>query len=204
MATELDGIPPGERKRRLRTELDRRVARLSAQEAEAAAARMADLVLALPEMAHAGGVLACLSFGREPDTWGLVDRLLELDKAVYVPRVDRRERRLHLHRYPCALERLSFGLRQPVRGTAELAEAEVDEAIDVALIPGLAFDRRGYRLGHGAGHFDRFLAHRGFSAVGLAFHLQLLDELPVEAHDVPMAAVVTERGVWRPSALRAP
>jgi 5-formyltetrahydrofolate cyclo-ligase len=88
-------------------------------------------------------------------------------------------------------------LRQPSSDAAELAADEIDRRIDVALVAGLAFDRRGYRLGHGAGYFDRFLSGRPFAAVGLAFDEQMVDELPVEAHDVAMDVVVAPQGVGR-------
>ncbi len=66
------------------------------------------------------------------------------------------------------------------------------ERLELIVIPGLAFDRVGGRLGHGGGHFDRLLAQgRGFK-VGVAFERQILAAVPSEAHDVPMDAVVTE------------
>lgn len=188
------------RKERLRGELRERLAHAAPADALAAAARIAERLSELPEWTRARGVLACLSFGAEVDTWALVEKLLASGQEVYVPRADPRDRQLHVHRYPCELRTLEFGLRQPPRGTPELAIGEIDSAIDVVLVLGLAFDRRGFRLGHGSGYFDRFLARHRLLAVGLAFDFQLLDELPRAPHDVPLAAVVTERGVWRANA----
>lgn len=108
-----------------------------------------------------------------------------------MPRAEPRDRQLHLHRYPCALVTLGFGLRQPRRDAPELPPAEVDGSIDAAVVLGLGFDRRGYRLGYGSGYFDRFLAGRELTTIGLAFDEQLVDRLPAEAHDVPMRLVVT-------------
>ena len=73
----------------------------------------------------------------------------------------------------------------------------MNEAVEAALVLGLGFDRRGYRLGHGSGYFDRFLAGRSFPAVGLAFEMQIVDEIPNECHDIPMSAVVTDCGIRR-------
>jgi len=160
-------------------------------------------VVELPEVASALGMFVCLSFGFELETWGLVGHLLASGRELYVPRSDPRDGLLHLHRYPCPLESLSFGLRQPPRGTPELDPAKVDETIDAALVVGLGFDRRGYRLGYGKGYFDRFLANRPFAAVGLAYEHQLVDRLPAADHDVPLTAVVTAAGVWRRSAAPA-
>ena len=74
-----------------------------------AADRMVERLLELPEVARASRILTCLSFHREIDTWRLVDRLLAAGGEVYVPRADPRDRQLHLHRYPCDLQELSFG-----------------------------------------------------------------------------------------------
>lgn len=159
-----------------------------------AAARAADHFLALVEERVARGVLVCLSFGDEIDTWGLVERLARTGRALYVPRAEPRDRQLHVHPWPCELRTLGFGLMQPPRGAPELPEEEIDGAVDLALVLGLAFDRRGIRLGHGSGYFDRFLDRHPVCAAGFAFDFQLVDELPRAAHDRPMAAVVTERG----------
>lgn len=184
----------------LRRRLEARLAALEPAAARRTAQRIADRVLGLPEITEAQAVLTCLSFGEELDTWGLAERLLEEGKEVYVPRADPRDRRLHVHRYPCELETLSFGLRQPPRGAPEVPVEGIEETLDAVLVLGLGFDARGIRLGHGGGYFDRFLAaHADLLAIGLAPELQIVDRLPTEPHDVPMDLVVTEERVLRPA-----
>ncbi len=70
---------------------------------------------------------------------------------------------------------------------------------DIIVVPGLAFDRRGNRLGHGFGYYDRFLEGlpEGVPRVGLAWAGQLVPDVPVDAWDVPVHALVTEEGVIR-------
>jgi 5-formyltetrahydrofolate cyclo-ligase len=182
---------------RLRARLDA----LDSATVAAAADRVAESVLALPEIARARRILTCLSFGAEIDTWRLVDSLRAAGKGLFVPRADPRDGRLHVHPYPCALRTLAFGLQQPPRGAPELAAEAIDTSIDAVLVLGLGFDRRGYRLGYGSGYFDRFLAGRPFPAIGLAFAVQLEDELPSEPHDIPMRVIVTEDGICRPQGL---
>jgi len=193
---------PGTVKESLRRKLRKRVAALDRETARQAALRIAERTLTLPEVAGAESVLTCLSFGTELDTWGLVERLLASGKRVYVPRAEPRDRRLHLHRYPCELETLSFGLRQPPRpppGTEpDLPESRIDAEIGAVFVLGLGFDRRGIRLGYGGGYFDRFFGEHRVPAIGLAYRVQLVDQLPTEAHDVPMTVVVTEDEVIRP------
>lgn len=186
-----------DRKRELRASLRRRLETIPPETARVAAEQVADRVLELPELAS-GGVFTCLSFGSELDTWGLVERLRAAERAVYVPRADPLDGALHVHPYPCELRALAFGLKQPPRGAPELPADEIVETLGTVLVLGLGFDRHGYRLGYGGGYFDRFLAGRKLPAIGLAYDLQLVDELPREPHDVPMTAVVTESGVRRP------
>ena len=185
-------------KARLRLELRERVAKLGPDRRRWLGAEVVERALELPEVVAARRVFACLSFGDEVDTWSLVDRLIDSERQVLVPRVDPGDGMIHVHPYPCELRTLSFGLQQPLRGAPELAPEAVDDGIDVALVLGIGYDRRGFRLGYGRGYFDRFLAGRTFAAIGLAYHCQLVDRLPVEPHDVAMTAVVTEKSIIRP------
>lgn len=196
--TELPSTTPPPPKAELRDRLRARLDAIDPAAAARASLQIADRIVALPEIARAQHILTCLSFGSEVDTWRLVERLLDLGKALYVPRADPRDRGLHVHPYPCPLRTLSFGLRQPPRGTPELAPDDIDPTLEAVLVLGLGFDRRGYRLGYGSGYFDRFLRGRPFPAIGLAFAAQLEDALPAEPHDIPMAAIVTEDEVVRP------
>ena len=80
-----------------------------------------------------------------------------------------------------------FGLLTPIRPASSLEP-------QLVLVPGLAFSRQGDRLGRGAGFYDRYLAGLGTAVrtIGVAFHLQLIDELPRDAHDFQVRSVVTE------------
>lgn len=193
---ELEAAPRA--KERWRLELIRRCESLPPEDAPRAAQAMVRRALALPEVESARTLLVCLSFGWEIDTWQLVDRLLASGKQVFVPRTLRRGRRLALHAYPCPLIPTGYGLQQPVRQAPALDEAAIDSTLDAALLPGVGFDAQGYRLGHGGGYFDRFLAGRPFPALGVAYDFQVVERLPHEAHDVPLAAVVTDLETHRP------
>jgi len=69
-------------------------------------------------------------------------------------------------------------------------------AIDLYIIPGVAFDKQGNRLGRGGGFYDKLLFGKNSFKIGLAFEIQIVDTVPHEAHDIPMDFVVTERGVY--------
>lgn len=96
-----------------------------------------------------------------------------------------------------ALERASFGLSVPP-ASAPMVEP------DVLLVPLAAFDGLGHRIGYGKGHYDRALARldadRRRLAIGLAFSIQRVDEVPAEPHDRPLDLILTEAGAIRPTA----
>lgn len=137
-------------------------------------------------------VLGYLAFGDEIDLAPAFDAL---QKPMVVTRSLRgAERGLSLHWSDGGtLERLASGLRQPVADTPELAA----EALDLVLLPGLAFDLTGHRLGYGQGYFDRFLprVRPEVPIVGITFDALVVDALPSQPHDVRMTHLLTETGV---------
>jgi 5-formyltetrahydrofolate cyclo-ligase len=128
----------------------------------------------------------------EVQTWRLIEDMLTRGKRVVVPIMQPRTKRLRLSELqdpgtelapgPCGVLQPRPSSRRPV----PLRD------VDLALVPGLGFDRRGHRLGHGQGYFDRFLARlpRSVPTVGLAFRFQLLDRLPTAAHDQAVTTVL--------------
>ena len=180
-------------KRELRRQV---VAHILALSPEQRSAQEADLVArfdGLPGLARATTVLLYVTaFPEEIQTRPMLDRVLGRGQALVCPRVDRRERRLRLF----AVGDLDTDL---VAGTLGIPEPrktlpEVDpRAIDWVLVPGLAFDPRGYRLGRGAGHYDKLLPALRPEVPCWAFCLdpQWVEELPVEPHDVPLDGVVS-------------
>ena len=129
----------------------------------------------------------------EVQTWRMIEEMLSQGKRVAVPVMQPRAKRLTLceiHEPAAELSRGRFGVWEP----APSARRPVPlRDLDLLLVPGVAFDRRGHRLGHGHGYFDRFLASvpKATSTVGLAFRFQLLDRLPTAAHDHAVQTVLT-------------
>ena len=101
---------------------------------------------------------------------------------------------LTVHPVDVATERHRYGYLQPV---ASAPQVPLDE-IGVVLVPGALFDRYGHRLGHGAGYYDRLLPRlrAGVPMVGVVPVALVVDDLPVEPHDVTMTHLATEAGVW--------
>jgi 5-formyltetrahydrofolate cyclo-ligase len=100
--------------------------------------------------------------------------------------------RMVFHPYdPGNLVEHPFGMAEPAPYLPQIPPEE----IQLALVPGLAFDRSGWRLGYGGGYFDRFLRNFTGGSVGVVFQALLLDALPQGEHDVPVGWLVTENGL---------
>lgn len=151
----------------------------------------------LPAYRAAGTVLAYCGFGSEPDTVPFLEAALREGRRLLLPRIERDERRLALHRVRGLGDLVSgpWGIREPA---PELPEVGAEEA-DFVLVPGVAFDARGGRLGYGGGFYDVLLG--GLSErpplVAAAFEVQVVEKVPTEAHDVLVDLVVTETGPVR-------
>jgi 5-formyltetrahydrofolate cyclo-ligase len=151
-------------------------------------------------------VASYVGVGDEVETTPLLREAFDRKVAVAVPWRD--GARLHLVRIVALSELVpvSFGLLEPPPELAKLAgRVVVPSRVDLMLVPGLAFDRRGGRLGHGRGFYDRLLAEAGTGPlrVGLAFDCQIVERVPMTAGDQPMDLVVTENAVYRVSARTA-
>lgn len=122
-------------------------------------------------------------------------------KEWIFPRVDGESLSLHRWTRNAAWRTGPFGIREP---DPEHWPTVGHESIDLALIPGLAFDRNGNRLGRGKGFYDRLLGSRGFRAIkiGVVTERFLLPEIPTESHDIGMDLVVTESALHLPEASR--
>jgi 5-formyltetrahydrofolate cyclo-ligase len=147
----------------------------------------------LPGLAEARSVLLFVAaLPEEPRSHDLFSLVYAMKKIVLCPRVEKRGRRLSLHRIADPAVDLSpgvLGIPEPRPDLLEVGPA----AVDWALVPGLAFDERGFRLGRGAGYYDRLLPLLRPDATcwALCLSCQLVRELPVEAHDAPLNGVST-------------
>jgi 5-formyltetrahydrofolate cyclo-ligase len=148
---------------------------------------------------RSGVVLSYVGFGSEPRTDAFVRRVLDDEKVLLLPRVNRDEQRLNLYEVKDPARNLvdgTWGIREP---NPDLCSRAEPAAIDFALVPGVAFDARGARLGYGGGYYDRLLAgctRSRPSLVAAAFELQVVDEVPLEEHDVRVDLIVTEGGKY--------
>ncbi|GAA0402974.1 5-formyltetrahydrofolate cyclo-ligase [Streptomyces luteireticuli] len=180
-----------------RTLLDRRAA-LSAEAVQGAQEALGRRALDLPELADAGTVAAYVSVGREPGTRALLEALRERGTRVLLPvLLPDNDLDWAAYRGPDHLVRAGRGLLEP--DGERLGPSAVTEA-EAVLLPGLAVDGRGLRLGRGGGSYDRALARLEGASVArvvLLYDHEVVGRVPAEAHDQPVDAVVTPGGVRR-------
>ena len=133
----------------------------------------------------------------EPNTFPLVQEALRAKRRVQVPKVDGPSHLSHHWLEDIKLlETSSWGIPE-IQDTAA-SKADLSE-IDLVLVPGLAFSRKGIRLGQGRGYYDRFLSQlNGATTLGVGFDWQLLEDIPEELYDIRLDGVVTESQLLRP------
>ena len=136
---------------------------------------------------HARTLFIYSSLSDEVDTTTLLDSLALCGKTVVLPKVvDAENMELRLYTGKQDLAMGSYGIMEP---TGKLFTTLHD--IDVAVIPGMAFDRNGHRLGRGKGYYDRMLVQIPQAyKIGICFNFQLVDEVPSDCHDIIMDEVI--------------
>ncbi|MGH2572406.1 MAG: 5-formyltetrahydrofolate cyclo-ligase [Actinomycetota bacterium] len=163
-------IPPGERGR--------------------LAGAVRDRLFELDAVRKARTILLFYSFGSEIPTKDMAQRLIGEGRRVLLPFLQGREMAVGELLAGEPLAATSYGPKEPVN------RPPVDPGeVDLAIAPGLAFDRSGHRIGYGGGHYDRYLARLQDDAtrVGIAYHVQLLAAVPHGPDDEPLDFVVTDR-----------
>ena len=160
---------------------------MPAEERERADRMIFERLLSLEGFCSASWIYSFVSFGSEPDTRELIRYCLNIGKKVAVPRIEKKEMNFYRIRSWDELAPGIWGIPEPKEG------AEPADEPGFMLVPGLAFDRKGFRLGYGGGYYDRYLAgHDGFSTAGTAYALQLVDNLPLGQYDLPVDRIITE------------
>jgi len=141
-------------------------------------------------------VLVYASKPPEVDTSHLITALLSRNRSVVVPIIEKETRTLRLSylRDPLHLSASTFSVPEPIGHEFPADPGQ----IPVAIVPLIAFDRKGNRLGYGAGYYDRFLSRNAHMfRIGIAFSCQEVDSIPADERDVCMDVIVTEKDVLR-------
>lgn len=156
--------------------------------------RIFEKITNLSEFLQAGSIMIYISCKSEVDTKRIIDYCLDIGKKVYVPVTLSKERIIKA----CELKTFD-NLKVGAYGIPEPKKQNFCEKqqIDMCVVPGLAFDRKGHRMGYGGGYYDRFLSDYDGFTVGISFNKCIIESTLPKEYDVAVKAVVTEKEVIR-------
>jgi len=182
-------------KNRLRRELKDRRSGLLKSEVLNKSNQIKERIFSLKEFKQAHAVLFYISYDNEVYTHDMIKESIPKGKRIVVPISDKENRRLILSEFDewNNLKPGSYGILEPRKD--KIKEISVEE-VDLIIVPGVGFDEKGRRIGHGKGYYDNLLRKSTKALrIGLAFELQIVDHVPTEEHDVPLDRIVTEKRV---------
>jgi 5-formyltetrahydrofolate cyclo-ligase len=188
-----------ERKRHIRRSILAVRRGLSEEECLARSRRVWERVAALACYQRARVVLAYMAFDREVLTDGLIRQATASGKQIVLPRVQTDRQEMALYSIDDLERDVAPGYHGILEPHPQSTRLVAPARLDLALVPGVAFDLRGGRLGFGIGFYDRLLSQllRDIPTVGLAFDFQIIPRLPSQPHDIMLGAIVTEsRVMW--------
>ncbi|TVQ78748.1 MAG: 5-formyltetrahydrofolate cyclo-ligase [Phycisphaeraceae bacterium] len=182
-----------ERKRALRRTMRVWLRKLTLEEVRRRSERLCATVLGTRAYREARTVMAFLPIPGEPDLSGVIERAFADGKRVCLPRAEWDAGTMEA----ILVAGPGYAVRTGRHGVIEPDgdERAVPGSIDLVLVPGLAFDRAGVRLGRGAGFYDRFLRDCAGLRLGVAFGEQVAEAVPRQPHDELVHAIATESGV---------
>jgi len=186
-----------ERKSHLRRTVVSRRGALPAEEVARRSAAAAGYLFSLPEFAAAQTVMFFVSFGSEINTLPMIEQALAEGKRVLAPRADPGRHCLT----PCEIhspERDLLPGAHNIREPNSTCPAIPLDQVELVIVPAAAWGENGYRIGYGAGYYDRFLRRVPHALkVGLGLEMQVVSGAPHEQHDLPVDFLVTEAGIRR-------
>ncbi|WP_099189973.1 5-formyltetrahydrofolate cyclo-ligase [Tepidibacter mesophilus] len=154
-------------------------------------------LLKLDEIKEANTIMAYLNFNNEVKTDNIINYFLSKDQKVIVPITILNEKKLLLSQIKDIETEVSigtYGIREP---KSEFIRPVNVKELDIVIVPAVAYDINGYRLGYGGGYYDRFLEsiRDDCITIGIAFEIQLFDEIPKENHDAQLDYIITEKRI---------
>ena len=177
-------------KKALRREIGEKKRGLTAAEIEARSAVLAERLFETPQYRACRSLYAYLSFNQEVRTDPIIRRAWADGKRVAVPKVIGKGMVfIWIDSFDNLAPQGAYNITEPI-GDGPVA----DDATALVLMPGLAFDPEGHRVGYGGGFYDRFLEREpGHPLVALCYDFQMYDHLEVEVHDIPVETVITDK-----------
>lgn len=192
-----------EKKRKIRQEFLKKRNNLSQDEIKSKSEKIEKELFSLPEFQRAKTVMFYVSFRSEVETEKMTRNALKLKKKIVIPVVHGEKIVVsEIKNLKKELTKGSFGIKEPKK---EFRRRVNQKEIDLVVVPGVVFDKRGGRLGYGRGYYDRFLRSKSIisrmshsrqcALIGLAFDLQIARKIPLVKGDMKVDKIVTESGI---------
>ncbi|WFA09141.1 5-formyltetrahydrofolate cyclo-ligase [Tissierella sp. Yu-01] len=146
---------------------------------------------------NANTIMCYISFGSEINTHEFIRNCIKDGKRIVVPVTFHEPREMKPSQI-LSFDELEPGYFNILTPKKEFIRYIDPKEIDLIIVPGAVFDRKGYRIGFGGGYYDRFLADKindKSTKISVAFHLQIIDQVPKEEHDVPVDIIITEKEI---------
>ncbi len=189
----------GEEKKLLRREYRKKRAGLSPEEVSCLSRKICSNIEGLAAFQKADAVLCYMAYRNEVDLGLLMDRARDLGKQIFIPRVEGDRMDFYLYQRDDVLQVSGYGIEEPLPDNPGLWDLYPVGGRILMVMPGLAFDAGGNRLGYGGGFYDRYLAeyeNKGMITLAAAYSLQLSDRpLPAEPRDIRPDYIVTEDNI---------
>lgn len=155
-----------------------------------------DQILGLDIYKSSSNILSFISFPKEVDTKELIKSALDCQKNIYAPRVGNKNMDFYKINNLEDLITSKFGVSEPIPNPNNLFLLNEDRLKEknIMIIPGLAFDSMGNRLGYGKGYYDEYLSRdyaKNFIKIAVAYDFQIIDEVPTDEYDIPVDFIVT-------------
>ena len=154
-----------------------------------------------PWFEQSKNVFIYVSTGNEVRTNYIIEKAMKMGKRVCVPRVIPRVKMeaVPINNLNDDLQMGFFNIMEPKSNLQPINEKK----IDLVIVPGLMFDRKGFRIGYGGGYYDKYIAllTPSCKTIGIAFEAQIADELPVDEHDMSVMTIITENDTIIPQGM---
>lgn len=164
---------------------------------EASCRIIRDKLFQQQEWRQAEVIALTVSRGREIDTWPIIREGWRQKKIIALPACNKSAKKLIFRRTDAfnQLSKSSYGLLEPNEAETEPIDKQ---RIDLMIVPGVVFDRRGYRIGYGGGYYDRFLENGGIRTLSLLLDQQLTARIPADPYDRPVDQLITQTRIIVP------
>ena len=185
----------------LRKDILKKRESLTLEERDNYSKSIAKLLYSTLEYKEAKNIFIYMSFNSEVDTIQIIEQSFKLGKKIFIPYILKDKEIMHAIEIEAFnnLKRNCYGILEPVFDKSKIN----DDNIDLVIVPGIVFDKKGNRIGYGGGYYDRFLLkNKNLHIIGLSFEIQIVENILNKKHDIPMNKIITEKRIIETSKLK--